>query len=356
MKRSQFALLGGFLVAVSSAWATVPAQASIPAQPGTINYIEGQASLGDQALSQTSVGSATLAAGQSVSTQNGKVEVLLTPGIFFRLGNNSSAQMISPGLADTVLTLNKGRALVEVDQILPANNIRINEDGASTQLKKTGLYDFDADRGQLRVFDGEALVQVADQQIKVKGGHELAFHSAAKMKSTDFEKKAFEDDFYRWSSLRSSYISEANVDTARLYVGAGSAYGPSWFGNGWYWDPYFDAYTFLPGDGIFFSPFGWGYYSPFFVYGAPYYGYGGYHRFSPGYRPRYTAGVSGSAFSGHAHSVGIGGGAFIGHGGGFQGGALRGSAMGFHGAGGFQSGSGFHGGGGGFHGGGGGRR
>jgi hypothetical protein len=347
MKRSTFALLGGLLLVVSSAWA------SVPAQPGTVNYIEGQASLGSQVLNQTSVGSATLAAGQSVSTQNGKVEILLTPGIFFRLGNNSSAQMVSPGLADTVVTLTKGRALVEVDQILPANNIRINENGASTQLKKAGLYDFDADKGQLRVFDGEALVQVADHQIKVKSGHELAFNTTAELKSTGFDKKSFEDDFYRWSSLRSSYISEANVDTARLYVGAGSAYGPDWFGNGWYWDPYFDAYTFIPGDGIFFSPFGWGYYSPFFAYGAPYYGYGyGYggihHRFWPGYRPRYAAGVSGLGFSGHAHSVG--GGTFAGRGGGFQGGAYRGGASGFRG------GGGFHGGGAVGHGGGGGHR
>jgi len=344
MKRSQFALLGGFLLAVSSARATVPAQPSVPAQPGTINYIEGNASMGGQALGQTSVGSATLAAGQLVSTRNGKVEILLTPGIFFRLGNNSSAEMVSPGLADTVLTLQKGRALVEVDQILPANNVRINEGSASTQLKKVGLYDFDADRGQLRVFDGEAQVHVGDQQIKVKGGHELAFNATGKLKAQDFDKKASEDDFYRWSSLRSSYISEANVDTARLYVGAGGFYGPGWFGNGWYWDPYFSAYTFIPGDGVFFSPFGWGYYSPFFVYGAPYYGFGGYHRFWPGYRPRYSAGVSGLGFREHAHSVGVGGSAFIGHGGGFQGGAFRGSSMGFHaaGGGGFRGGGGGH--------------
>src|SRR6516162_3137689 len=108
MKRSTFALLGGFLLAVPFSWARVTPPASAAAQPGTINYIEGQASMGGQALNQTSVGSAILAAGQSVSTQNGEVEILLTPGIFFRLGNNSSAQMVSPGLADTVLALNKG--------------------------------------------------------------------------------------------------------------------------------------------------------------------------------------------------------------------------------------------------------
>ena len=330
MKRSQFALLGGFLLAVCSAWA------SVPAEPGTINYIEGQASLGNQALAQTSVGTARLAAGQSISTENGKVEVLLTPGIFFRLGVNSSAQMVSPDLANTTMTLNKGRALVEVDQIFPANNVRINTGTTSTQLKKVGLYDFDADHGQVRVFDGEAMVQVVDRQIKVKGGHELSLNTTGQLKATDFDKKAVEDDFYRWTSLRSSYISEANIDTARLYVGGGGAYGPGWFGDGWYWDPYFDAYTFIPGDGAFFSPFGWGFYSPFY---APYFGYAGYHRFWSGYRPHFQAGVRGQAFSGHAYSVG---GAGYRGGAGFRGGAVGGNA--FHGG---AGGGGFHGGGGG---------
>ena len=46
---------------------------------------------------------------------------------------------------------------------------------------------------------------------------------------------------------------------------------------GWFWDPYFDAYTWMPWDGIFFSPFGWGFYSPGFAYAAPFYG-GGFLR------------------------------------------------------------------------------
>src|SRR5271169_4928702 len=116
MKRSRFASLGGLF------FVSILCRASVPAQPGTINNVEGTASADGQALSEKSVGSTTLVPGQSVSTGNGKVEILLTPGIFFRLGDNSVAQMVSPGLANTVLTLNKGRALVEVDQILPDNN------------------------------------------------------------------------------------------------------------------------------------------------------------------------------------------------------------------------------------------
>ena len=94
-----------------------------------------------------SVGSAKLAAGQSLSTENGRAEILLTPGIFLRVDDHSSVQMVSPGLADTIMTLQKGRAMVEVADIRPENNVRIGENGSSTQLLKAGLYDFDADRG-----------------------------------------------------------------------------------------------------------------------------------------------------------------------------------------------------------------
>jgi hypothetical protein len=344
--------LGGFFLA---ALLSSPAWSSIPPQPGTVNYIEGQPAIGAQSLTEKSVGSAKLDAGQSLSTANGRAEILLTPGIFLRLDDHSALQMISPGLADTIMTLEKGRAMVEVATIRPENNVRIGEDGSSVQLLKAGLYDFDANRGEIRVFDGKALVQVADQRIEVKGGHELTLNSAEKLKSRKFDKKASTDDFYRWASLRSSYLAEANVDAARSYAGApgwaaGSWYANGWYGNGWYWDPWFTAYTFIPGDGIFYDPFGWGFYSPWMVYGAPYFGFGYgrgyYHHFGPGYRPHFAAGGRSPGFVGHAYNVPRGSIGGFGRGSAFSGGGFRGVG----------SGSGFHGGGGGFHGGGGGGR
>jgi len=60
------------------------------AMPGTLNYVEGEASVGDQSLDSKSVGSATLQDGQVLETGNGKAEVLLTPGVYLRLGSNNS--------------------------------------------------------------------------------------------------------------------------------------------------------------------------------------------------------------------------------------------------------------------------
>ncbi|MGA2273872.1 MAG: hypothetical protein ABSH00_09980 [Bryobacteraceae bacterium] len=354
MKRSRLIAFGGFFLA---ALLSSPAWGSLPPQPGTINYIEGRAAIGAHALTEKSVGSVELAAGQSLSTENGRAELLLVPGIFLRVDNHSTVQMVSPGLADTIVNLQKGRAMVEVDEIRPENNVRVVEHGSSTQLLKAGLYDFDADHGLVRVFDGEALVQAPGQSAELKRGRQANLNTPGKMKPRKFDEKAQMDDFYRWASLRSSYLAEANVDEARTYAG-GYGWAPGWYGAGWYWDPWFTAYTFIPGDGIFFGPFGWGFYSPWYAFGAPYfgfgYGYGGYyHRFGPGYHPPSTAAARSSAFVGHAYSVrGASafsrGGAFGGRaaGGGGMRGAFGGRAAG---GGGMRGafGGGFHGGGGG---------
>ena len=340
MRLSRLQAFGSLvLAAILSAPAYATTQPANSALPGTVNYVEGQVSAGSQALDAKSIGSITLQTGESLTTQNGKVEMLLTPGVFLRLDDNSSAKMLSPSLTYTEVGLNRGRALVEVAEIHPQNDLRIQEDGATTQLLKSGIYDFDADHDQVRVYDGKAVVQDGDREVTVKGGHEVTLNAPGKLRAAKFDKNAFAgDDLYRWSSLRSSYLAEANVDAARTYLVDGW-YGPGWFGAGWYWDPWFGAYTFIPGDGIFYSPFGWGFYSPFFAYRAPIF-WGGryYHAFGPGYRPGFVAhgyvgGMSSHAFHGTmarpaapARGFGAVGGGFHG---GFAGGGFHGG--GFHG-------------------------
>jgi len=186
-------MVGGFFLA---ALGLSPAWASEPPQPGTVTYIEGQVAIGAQALTENSVGSAKLAAGQSLSTESGRAEILLMPGILLRIDHNSSIQMVSPGLADSIMTRNKGRAMLEVAEICPQNNVRIGENGSITQLLKPGLYSFDANRGVIRVFDGKAVVEIAGRRIEVKEGHQLDLSAAGKLKAQKFDKSAGTDEFY----------------------------------------------------------------------------------------------------------------------------------------------------------------
>lgn len=373
MRQSRVIAISSVVLAAAlsvPAWGADPAQSehakANPARPGSLNYVEGQASIEGQSLGPEAIGTTELKPGQSLETQAGKVEILLTPGVFFRLGDNSSAMMISPSLTDTELRLDKGEATVEVAQLYPQNSIVIAQDGAKIRLTKTGFYDFDADDHLFRVYGGEARVEVNGQNVEVKSDRQLALSAGASMKTEKFDKDV-QSDLYGWSSLRSSYLAEANVDRAQVYQMG------NWYGAGWDWDPYYDAYTFIPGDGIFYSPFGWGFYSPFDVGFAPFGFYGhfdhdfrhfeGREHFADGHFGDRGFGDRGHFGDGEHHETHyydhVDHGIYHGPGhsdhSGFVAGAHGGE--GFHGGvgGGFHGGGGgFHGGGGGFHGGGGG--
>lgn len=363
MRLPRFEVIANFfLAAILTAPAWGNDRNAKSAVPGTLNYVEGQASIGDQPLNSTSIGSAELQPGQSLTTEKGKAEVLLTPGVFLRIGNNSSVKLISPSLTNTEVEVDQGHAMVEVAEIHPENSIRVDEDGATTQLLKTGLYDFNLNQKELRVFEGKALVESGREHVSVKGGRELTLANNDLSKARKFDKKSYEEgDLFRWSSLRSGYLAEANVDAAGMYAANGWG-GPGWSGADWYWDPWFDAFTFIPGDGIFYSPFGWGFYSPWWVYQAPFfgygYGYGGYRHFYHHFSENAHNWGPGSHYvGGRSYARGIYRGAES-TGSGFHSGPLMGGAtrgFGRVGGGGFHGGGvGFHGGGGGFHAGGGG--
>jgi len=316
------------LLSLATLFAPAFGQSANPARPGTLNYIEGQASIDGRQVSAQSVGTAELQPGQYLATADGKAEILLTPGVFLRLDNNSTVKMISPDLTHTEVQLDRGRASVEADQLYSQNRILIDQKGGQTQLIKNGLYEFNADNNTVRTFDGKAAVYRGDdlksdvKSTDVKGGRQLALNGEL-VKPKGFDKSHSEDDLYKWSSLRSQYLGEANIDLAAQYAGYGPGFGG--FDPGWYWDAGLYSYDWLPGGGPFWSPFGFGFYSPYYLYGGGFvYGRGFYGR-GYGYRGGYGfSGARGAGVSGRA----VAGGGF---GGGFHGG---GGGGGFHGGGG----------------------
>jgi hypothetical protein len=297
-----------------------------PARPGTLNYVEGQASIDGQQVTARSVGRAEVGPGQYLATADGKAEILLTPGIFLRLDKNSTVKMIKPDLTHTEVSVEHGRAEVEADQLYPQNRILIDQKGGQTQILKNGLYEFNADANTVRAFDGKAAVYPGNdlesnvKPIEVKGGHQLAL-TGERVKPVGFDKDRSQDDLYRWSQLRSQYLGEANVDLAAQYAGYGPAYGYGGFAPGWSWDPYLYGYDWLPVGGPFFSPFGFGFYSPYYLYGGGFvYGRGFYGR-GYGYRGGYGfSGVAGGYRAASFAGSGFHGGGFQGGGGGFHGG------------------------------------
>jgi len=216
--------------------------------------------------------------------------------------------MISPNLTDTRAEVLRGEAIVEANYVLKDSNINVMLNGTSTKLEKHGLYAFNANSGQVSVLDGKAVVQQDDHTVDLTKGHQITL--AAGLKKHSFDTKAVEqqDPLYAWSRLRSEYDAEAAMQTASTVVVG----GPGWWGPGWYWNPWWGMYSFLPGAGYLYSPFGWPYYSPGFIYSPGFrYGYGFGGR---GFVGRGFAGGGGIAAAPH-FSGGFGGGGFHGGGG-----------------------------------------
>lgn len=274
------------------------------AVPGALNYVEGQVTVAGQPVTSRSVGSVQLEPNQVLQTGQGRAELLLTPGVFLRLGDNSSVRLISPDLGDTRVELLQGQAIVEVTEIFKDNNLWVMLDGASARLDKEGLYSFDANARQVRVFDGKATVQADDRSTDLGKGRQLTLAAPFKAMHFDTRTTAGQDPLYAWSNLRSEYEAQASMQSARnIFVGG----APYWYGPGWYWNPYWATYGFIPGDGIWYSPFGWPFYSPWVVYSAGW--YGGFHGYGLGARH-----LSGSAVATRGYGVAHLGGGVSGHG------------------------------------------
>ena len=201
--------------------------------------------------------------------------------------------------------------MVEVDYLPKLARLNVLERGANASLLKEGLYKFDADEGKIAVIDGKT--EVADNgSTKEFGRGKEVVLTGAPLKAVGFDKKSA-DELYRWSAARDGYLAQANEATARnVYVSGGwGGWGP-----GWAWNPYFDTWAWLPGDGLFWSPFGYPFFSPGYVVYAPYYGFGrGYYRGGGVIPPARASGlVRGNGFAAAPHAAFRGGGSSFGGG------------------------------------------
>jgi hypothetical protein len=322
------------------------AQYVISSHSGVIQYVEGRAFLADKPVDPKFGQFPDIKENQEFRTEEGRAEVLLTPGVFLRLGENSSIRMLSSKLTDTRVEVLSGSAVVESDEIPKDNAIELRYKNDSIRLQKQGIYRLDTEPARFAAFEGEATVTDSSGQVILKGGKQTKL--AGTLLAENFDRKPDDQDaLYRWSDRRASYVAQANVAAASASSGSYNGYGYpingfgpglgysglgySGFGygflGGWAYNPVFGMYTYLPYSGFGYSPFGYTYYSPVTVAYAPVYGGSGYtYGGSPVNRTSAvsnrlgelathrgasvmtaSARTSGGGFGGHAASFGGGG-------------------------------------------------
>jgi hypothetical protein len=235
------------------------AQNVISAKSGLINWTEGQVFLGDSAVKQKFGEYADVKTGQHLRTEEGRAEVLLTPGVFLRVAENSEIAMVANALSDTRIEIVKGSVVIEASEISKENSVEFLVAGSRVDLRKNGVFRIDAsDPPRIRAYDGEIALFQNGQQTVIKEGRQLLLTSvpvAEKFSKDDT------DPFFRWAARRSGYVAAANLSAAR-YLRENNSLGTS----GWYYSPYMGLFTYIPIHGYYRNMWNYAYYSPSRVY------------------------------------------------------------------------------------------
>jgi hypothetical protein len=269
----------------------------ISARAGGVNAVTGRATMRAHGNSEWQLLTIKedLETGDAVRTdRDGRVEMLLNPGSYMRVGENSEFELADNSLSNLEVRLVKGTAIVEVtgadDEEL---FIGITTPHARMSIVRRGLYRVSVVPGnttELIVRKGRVMLE--DSHTKVKGGNKVIFSnstfSVAKLEKAD---KDDTEALNVWSKERAQTLAKANsrisgqtlsAFASRLGEGWSNPY--RWGRSGlWFFNNDIGCYTLLPLRYGWGSPYGRSYsrffgYWPGSNYGRPTFGAGGHPR------------------------------------------------------------------------------
>ena len=306
-------LVASFIVAFPfSAAAQNREKFVISAHAGGVNAVTGRAAMrargnGDW---QQLTSKEDLEKGDVVRTGlDGRVEMLLNPGSYLRIGENSEVELTDNSLENLELRLLRGTAIVEVTGT-DDTELLINITTPHTRMAivRRGLYRVNVvpgDATELIVRKGRVMLDRT--HTKIKGGDKVVFSensfSVAKLKKEDKTR----DNLEAWSKDRAETLARANSSLSRRDINlllASARYD--------YWLDSFvgrsGCWLYLPVGGFYtFFPFSYGWGSPYGnMYAASF--FGGYccGRGIPGFTS--TGSYGGNAGNGTGYGGGSGSG------------------------------------------------
>ena len=253
---------------------------SISAKAGGVNTVLGHVTITregqePQLLSATD----DLAAKEILTTgATSNAEILLNPGSYLRLAENSEFQFDDISLDHLKLRLTKGSAIVEATGVADMDlGINVTTPNAAFTIIRSGIYriNVEPESSILAVYKGRA--SYGPNADVLKGGNSVRLsNGVAELAKVPKEKDAFE----LWSKQRAQLLAKANERlSGRALNGYLSNRGwDSWLWGGsrfglWTFNSSFGCYTFLP----FF--YGWS--SPYGHYYGSYFWRGGYYGHNP---------------------------------------------------------------------------
>ena len=233
----------------------------ISVNAGGVNFVEGEVSVTrSQAKSGVLLKGDELKIGDQLATgANGKAEILLNPGSFVRLAENSNFEFVTTSLDDLQLKLNSGSAMFEV--ITDAEfSFTVATPKASFHIIKSGVYRIDAGSGgaasKIEVWKGRA--RTGDAEIK---GGKQAIVSGNDLTVAKFNR-GDKDSLEVWSKARAKQLAKMNAQLQNSVTRASLV--RSYAGSGW---NLYNSYGLWVYNSAFgsscFLPFGYGWNSPY---------------------------------------------------------------------------------------------
>ena len=274
-------LMFGLMLAVAG---SASAQHLISSKAGFVNRADGIVHVLRHDSEDGKAGRASLGTqlrdGDQLSTDaNSRAEILLNPGSYLRLDENTEVRAVNTSFSETRFELLKGSAIVEIGQVDKKAPIElVTPNGPLSITKESTLIRVDAKSAatwvavrQGEVYLGPRMTALADQgSAKVKRGKLVRLTgSTEKPELAKVDKDAM-DNFDAWSFGRAQTLVAANLSSLRQN---------SMLSGGWYYNSFYGCYTFVPFGNSWLSAYGFGFfrrwadcywYNPF-GYGYPYY-------------------------------------------------------------------------------------
>ncbi|HEY7183018.1 MAG TPA: FecR domain-containing protein [Blastocatellia bacterium] len=284
--RVSLAILVSFLLPLGLG-VTVKAQYLISTKAGFVNRVEGQvyilrADSEDGEKARASLGTQMRDGDRLIVGDKGFAETLLNPGSYLRLSENAEIRAASIDLNSVRFELIKGSVIVEIGQIDKKTPIELMTPNGVLTIAKAGLYRIDVKEASTQVAVRQGEIQIGTRSDlaardlpKIKSGKVATLTGSDQSVQSDVAKldKDAIDKFDMWSFDRAQALTAANVKAL-------SRSGSGALTSGWYYDPFFNFYTFVPTHSWFSSPYGFGFfnnyrdsyaYTPYYYYPATYY-------------------------------------------------------------------------------------
>ena len=247
----------------------------ISARAGGVNFVSGEARVKfrDQGRWQALTMKDTLASGDTVATgAGGRLEVLLNPGAYFRLGENSEFTLADDSLDNLRLSLESGSGIIEASGFSELRvSILVDTPQTRVEIVRSGIYRVNVrppHSTEVAVHKGRALVG-KEQALTVKGGRAARVVGVG-VEVAKLDKKE-KDALDLWSRERAHLLAKANgklssrsVNTVLASMNMTPNYWSGFSSGLWYFDPRSGCYVFIPGGYGWSSPYGFYYNHAFF--------------------------------------------------------------------------------------------